>query len=170
MPHIHTEPGQADFTVSVYVVCENKVLYRFHDKVHKWLVPGGHVELDEVPEQSALREVYEEVGLQVELYNPESLSLVGRTEEANQIGVDETRELLVPSFMEVHPIPVPLGTHRHIDFIFFARSKNMDIHEPEGEERSGGILWLTKEEVLNHPDIEPLMKKYGCKALELLGA
>lgn len=168
MPHIHTESGQTDFTVSVYVVCGDRVLYRFHDKVHRWLVPGGHIELDEVPEQAALREVYEEVGLEVKLHNPESLNLVGRMEEATQVGVDDYRELLVPSFMEVHPLPVSVGTHRHIDSIFFARAENMDVREPEGLEKSGGILWLTKEEVVAHPDINPLMKKYGLKALELL--
>ena len=168
MAHIHNESGQTDFTVSVYVVCGDRVLYRFHDKVHKWLVPGGNIELDEVPEQAALREVYEEVGLQVELYNPEGLSLVGRTDKADQVGIYESRELLVPAFIEIHPLPVAEGSHRHIDSIFFAKAENMDISEPDGRERSGGILWLTKEELLAHPDIEPLMKKYGLKALEVL--
>jgi 8-oxo-dGTP pyrophosphatase MutT (NUDIX family) len=170
MAHVHTAPGQIDFTVSVYVVCGDRVLYRFHDKVHKWLVPGGHIELDEVPEQAALREVYEEVGLEVRLYNPENLSLVGRTDEASRVGIRDSKELLVPAFIEIHPLPVVEGTHRHIDSIFFAQAENMDVHEPDGKEKSGGILWLTKEEVLDHPDIEPLMKKYGLKALEVLAS
>jgi len=169
MPHIHTEPGQADFTVSVYVVYGDKVLYRFHDKVHKWLVPGGHIELDEVPEQSAVREVFEEVGLVVELYNPDQLLLVDKDEDPKKIGRDGYKELLVPPFMNIHPLSVKEGSHRHIDFTFFALSKTDVVVEPEGEEKSGGILWLTKEGIVAHPDIDPLMKKYGSQALELLG-
>ncbi len=167
MPHIHTEPGQADFTVSVFVVCGDRVLYRFHDKVHKWLVPGGHIELNEVPEQSALREVFEEVGLTVSLYNPEKLSLATMAEDSEAIGREGYREILPPVFMNIHPLPG--DTHRHIDFVYFASSENMETVEPEGKEKSGGLLWLTKEDVVAHPDIHETMKIYGLKALELLG-
>jgi 8-oxo-dGTP pyrophosphatase MutT (NUDIX family) len=168
MPHIHSDSGQTDFTVGVFIVCGNRVLYRLHDKLHKWLVPGGHIELDEVPEQAALREVFEEVGLEVSLYNPQNLQLVTKDEVASAVGESEHKELLVPSFMDIHPIPVTSGTHRHINFIFFAHSETMDVCEPEGEEKSGGCIWLTKTEIVAHPDIDPLMKNYGLKALELL--
>ena len=61
MAHIHTEPGQIDFVVNVYVVYKNKVLLRFHEKYFLWLSVGGHVELNETPEVAAVREVKEEV-------------------------------------------------------------------------------------------------------------
>lgn len=38
---------------------------RRHDKYKIWLGVGGHIELDEDPNQAALREVKEEVGLAV---------------------------------------------------------------------------------------------------------
>ena len=63
MPHIHEK---IDFTVEVFIVYKNKVLLRMHDKVKKWLGPGGHIELHEDP-WKPLREVKEEVGLTVEL-------------------------------------------------------------------------------------------------------
>ena len=166
MAHIHTEPGQVDFVVDVFVVHEDKVLYRFHDKVHKWLVPGGHIELNEVPEQSALREVFEEVGLTVELYNPQDLTLVGIDTDSQTVGQEEYRELLPPVFMNIHPLPG--ATHRHVSLIYFAKTDTVDIEEPEGEEKSGGLLWLTREEIVAHPEIHASMKAYGLKALELL--
>src|SRR3712207_2907004 len=55
------------FTVSVFVVWEGKVLLHFHRKLGMWLPPGGHIERDELPDDAALREVYEETGLRVAL-------------------------------------------------------------------------------------------------------
>ena len=40
LPHIHEK---IDFTVEVFIVYKNKVLLRMHDKVKKWLGPGGHI-------------------------------------------------------------------------------------------------------------------------------
>ncbi len=62
MPHIHEK---IDFTVEVFIVYDNKVLLRKHDKYKKWLSIGGHIELDEDPNQAAIREVKEEVGLDI---------------------------------------------------------------------------------------------------------
>jgi len=64
MPHIH---DKIDFTVEVFVVYNKKVLLRKHDKYKKWLSVGGHIELDENPNEAAIREVKEEVGIEVEL-------------------------------------------------------------------------------------------------------
>ena len=64
MPHIH---DRIDFTVAVFVVHQDRVLVVHHRKLDKWLPLGGHIELDEDPEQAALREAKEESGLDVEL-------------------------------------------------------------------------------------------------------
>ncbi len=166
MPHIHTEPGQIDFVANIFIVHKNKVLYRLHDKRKIWLMPGGHIELNEVPEQTAVREAFEEVGLEVRLYNPNNLPLVGREEDSEQIGLDEDRQLLPPVAMEIHS----LGEgHRHIGLVYFGTSDTDEIKEPDGEEKSGGCIWLTKQEIVAHPDLSPAMKNYGLKALELLG-
>ena len=64
MPHLHEK---IDFTVEVFIVHKNRVLLRLHDKYRIWLSVGGHIELDEDPNQAAIREVKEEVGLDIEL-------------------------------------------------------------------------------------------------------
>ena len=57
------------FCVSVYVYDEKeqKVLLVKHKKMGLWVQPGGHVEPNESMEEAAIREVYEETGLTVEL-------------------------------------------------------------------------------------------------------
>jgi len=57
MPHLHEK---IDFTVAIFVVHEGRVLVIHYRKLDKWLPLGGHIELDEDPEQAALREAREE--------------------------------------------------------------------------------------------------------------
>lgn len=60
MPHIHE---RYDFVVNAFIVFNNKVLLVHHPKYDKWLPMGGHVELDEDPEEALFREIEEETGL-----------------------------------------------------------------------------------------------------------
>ncbi len=60
MAHLHEK---IDFTASVYIVREGKVLLHKHKKLGIWLPPGGHIEPEEDPNQAALREAKEESGL-----------------------------------------------------------------------------------------------------------
>ncbi len=57
------------FCASTFVVDPKtkKILLVFHKKLHKWVQPGGHIESNETPEETAIREVYEETGLKVKL-------------------------------------------------------------------------------------------------------
>ncbi len=57
------------FCASVFVVDPEtkKLLLIFHKKFHKWVQPGGHIEDNETPEETAMREVYEETGLKIKL-------------------------------------------------------------------------------------------------------
>ena len=58
MAHVHEK---IDFTVDTFIVFNNKVLLRHHDKYDMWLPVGGHIELGEDPNEAAVREVKEEV-------------------------------------------------------------------------------------------------------------
>ena len=57
------------FCASVFVINpENKkILLVKHSDYDKWLQPGGHIEVDETPEEAAIREIYEETGLKITL-------------------------------------------------------------------------------------------------------
>ena len=159
MPHIHEK---IDFSVDVYIVYRNKVLLRKHDKYKIWLVPGGHIELDENPNQAALREVAEEVGLDIELVgNPKMTSL---PESADY------KELIPPKFLNMHKIN---DVHRHVSFVYFAKAKD-DVLKLSSEEVSEDCRWFTKED-LDDPSLDlkdnmkPYVKAYARAALDELG-
>src|SRR5258705_6104772 len=106
MAHLHEK---IDFTVAIFVVQEGRVLLIHHRKLDKWLPLGGHIELDEDPEQAALREAREESGLEVEL--------LGERPPTTEPG---TRALIGPRLLDIHRIS---GNHRHIRMIYLARAR-----------------------------------------------
>ena len=106
MAHIHEK---IDFTVAIFVVHDEKILLIHHRKLDKWLPLGGHIELDEDPEQAALREAKEESGLEVEL--------LGERPPTTGPG---TRALIAPRFLDIHRIS---ETHEHIGMMYWARPK-----------------------------------------------
>jgi 8-oxo-dGTP pyrophosphatase MutT (NUDIX family) len=119
MAHIHEK---IDFTVAIFVVHDGKILLIHHRKLDKWLPLGGHIELDEDPEQAALREAKEESGLDVEL--------LGERPPTTSPG---TRALLAPRFLDIHRIN---DTHEHIGMIYWARPK---VVAPPGHHGAHGV-------------------------------
>ena len=128
MPHIHEK---IDFTVSVFIVHKNLVLLRKHDKYGIWLGVGGHIELDEDPNQAALREVKEEVGLNVKLIGDELAH--GHTEKSVN--------LIPPGFMNRHFIN---DKHEHLDLIYFATS---DTDKVVPENSNDEWTWLESKDL-----------------------
>lgn len=50
---------------SCFVLDNDKILLIYHKKFGKYIQPGGHIEVNEEPYQTAIREVYEETGIKV---------------------------------------------------------------------------------------------------------
>src|SRR3989338_3530526 len=90
MPHIH---DNIDFTVEVFVVKDGKVLLRKHDKYNKWLSIGGHVELNEDTDEAVVREVKEEVGLNINLVSNGKLF---------DLEKDQYKHLIIPFFISFY--------------------------------------------------------------------
>ena len=150
VPHIHEK---IDFTVAVFIVQDGKVLLVHHRKLNKWLPIGGHIELDEDPEQAALREAREESGFEVEL--------VGERPPTTEPG---TRALLAPRFLDIHRIS---DTHEHIGMIYFARPGHGTMTLAEGEHHD--ICWRGAEELDPlEPPMSGAVKWYCRKAIEEL--
>jgi ADP-ribose pyrophosphatase YjhB (NUDIX family) len=119
MPHIHEF---YDFVVSVFIVHQNKVLLIYHKQYSEWLPIGGHIELNEDPEQALYREIREECGLKVRI--------LAQTPEIGHAGV---KAIPTPSYVDVHRIR---GRHKHIAFVYFGTSKkdNVKLHVREHRE------------------------------------
>lgn len=129
MAHIHEK---IDFTAEVFIVYDGKVLLRKHDKYGIWLSVGGHIELHEDPNQAAVREAQEEVGLDIELWDG-TQRLKGE--------VQGNKQLIPPVSLNRHFVK---EGHEHVSMIYFARSKNDEV-KPERKEDTW--RWLTKEEL-----------------------
>ncbi len=114
-----------DFTVAVFVVWNQSVLLHFHQKLLRWLPPGGHIETDELPDEAAIREVLEETGI--------SARLVG--DQLNVVHLpDQPLQLCRPAGVQLADLS-PL--HQHIDLVYFAIS--------EGGEPTGKAAWFGRD-------------------------
>jgi len=151
MPHIHEK---IDFTAEVFIVYNNKVLLRKHDKYGIWLGVGGHVELDEDPNQAAIREVKEEVGLDVVLAND---LLPHSTQTGDYL------ELIPPKYLNRHRIN---STHEHIGMTFFARAATDKFSNQEGEE-SPDMGWFNVQE-LDTLELSDYVRRCAKQALKEL--
>lgn len=152
MAHIHEK---IDFTVAIFVVHDRKILVIHHRKLNKWLPLGGHIELDEDPEQAALREAKEESGLDVEL--------LGERPPTTGPG---TRALIAPRFLDIHRIS---DTHEHIGMIYWARPKKGEI-TLAGEEHHD-IRWCSKSDLDKlEPKIPDAVRWYCEKAIDEISA
>jgi 8-oxo-dGTP pyrophosphatase MutT (NUDIX family) len=102
-----------EFTASVYLIENQKVLLLYHVKLQKWLPPGGHLERDETPAEAARREVLEETGLEIEFIQQENLYL----------NYWNARSIERPYLCLLEDIPEykQRAAHQHIDFIFVAK-------------------------------------------------
>ena len=151
MPHIHEK---IDFTVEVFIVHNNKVLLRMHDKYGIWCSVGGHIELDEDPVQAAIREVKEEVGLDVVLVGPD-------------IPVFDDKNfsvLLPPRYFGRHRVN---DTHEHIVSVYFATTVTDEVIDSVSEHERSEVRWVSKEELATM-DLVPNIRFYAEQALKEL--
>jgi 8-oxo-dGTP pyrophosphatase MutT (NUDIX family) len=155
MAHIHEK---IDYTVEVFIVYKNKVLLRRHEKYDIWLSVGGHIELDETPEQTAVREVKEEVGLDILLIGNKKGIGDGSLENKGH------QDLIPPKYLGIHPIN---DTHQHLTFIYFATSTTDKILEPLNENEKAETRWFSYEE-LERMELTPVVLFYAREALKEL--
>ena len=149
MPHIHEK---IDLTVEAFIVHKDKVLLRRHDKYGIWLSIGGHVELDEDPNQAVIREAKEEVGLDIELVDSRPFKYKD----------GQFEELITPISLNRHRIN---PTHEHVCMIYFATSKSADII-PEKE--TDVWKWCALEDIDSLEGIRDSVAFYAKKALSEL--
>lgn len=101
------------FTTSVYILDEDKVLLIFHPKFQKWLPPGGHIEENELPSAAAKREVLEETGLEISFYSDENI----------WVRYPNAKSVERPYLCQLQHVPAYKNeeAHEHMDQVFVAR-------------------------------------------------
>jgi len=153
MPHIHEK---IDFTSEVFIVHNGKVLLRKHDKYKLWLSVGGHIELDQDPNQAAIIEAKEEVGLDIELYRDPNIPF---------IEMEGFQEIVPPQSMNRHRIN---PTHEHVTLVYFARSLTDEL-KLSATEKTEECKWFSLEELDSEKyEINDYVKFYAKSALKKL--
>lgn len=139
------------FCASAFVIdpLTKKVLLVHHKKFNKWNQPGGHIEDNETPEETAIREVYEETGLKVKLLG----NRFPREEDfIKPIGIQRNRQ----------------GDDIYVDILYVAvpvNDINVKVHSDHNE--NDRVRWFSLSDLDNDnifPDIkittEAVLKEY----------
>ncbi len=144
------------FATAIFIVHQSKVLLVFHRKLKKWLPPGGHVDEHELPDKAALREVKEEVGLDVRL-----LSFSNHPAQ----GFKTTRVLAQPFHINVHKIS---KDHEHIGFVYFAKLDGKKFKVKSSKRELTKYKWYTAKQLKSLSKIPDDVKFSAKQAIEFL--
>lgn len=104
-----------------------------HGRYGLWLAPGGHVELNEDPDQALFREITEETG-----YKPNEIEVLSSKPKVSGPGL---KPLLTPNYMDAHDANAP---HRHIALVYFIKVSH-DKHVKSDEHLDA--RWFTVDEL-----------------------
>lgn len=133
MAHIHEF---YDFTVSAFIVHQERVLLLHHKNLNTWLQPGGHIELNEDPEQALWREIEEETSL-----TKDTLQIVSY--EHKRPKTPEAKCLPLPFDLNVHTYGET--DHKHIDFSYHITSSTDVISQ--NLEESNDLRWFSIDDI-----------------------
>ena len=128
-----------------------------------WEFPGGKVETDELPEIALIREIKEELGIDV----------VVISDPSNKIQIKYPKQISTPITIMIEDIQDPLeGFHQHIDMIYACKPK-VDISDAFDGWIWVGIEDLVKEKSFITPEgdlISPPedVKVLGKRSLDLV--
>jgi 8-oxo-dGTP pyrophosphatase MutT (NUDIX family) len=143
-------------TAGGFLVHQNRILLVKHKKLGIWLAPGGHLENDEQPHQTAEREVFEETNIHVEAVSavpltqsdhsqylpvPLAVNLHWISQENYQARINS------PDPTQPHSTPLwPKGCEQHLGYIYLVKPVGgLGIkHDPN---ESDGIDWFTPEQL-----------------------
>jgi len=138
-----------DLTVNGYIIHQNKILLVQHSELDIWLPVGGHIEKNETPDQALLREIKEEVGLDVEILNKNDMPIKGNTKY----------NLATPFLVNVHSVK----DHDHCGLFYICRALNPEQIKINKELKN--FKWFVIHD-LDKENIQPDVKMQCLEAFE----
>jgi len=145
-------------TATGYVLSPDRtqILLIFHNKLGRWLPPGGHVDDDELPHLAVVREVFEETGLQARIidFSPDLLC------------TDlHTKQIPAPYCMHRDEIP-PYGQDSpeyYVDMVYIMQALTSEVELQLDE--IGKAQWFNRDQ-LEQCDTWEIVKKIAYNVLE----
>lgn len=136
---------QRHFTATAFIVdSAQRTLLLWHKRLGRWMPPGGHVDPNETPAETAKRECKEETGLDVEIIGDAQEDLFSQCP-------DEGQMLKKPIAMLLENIPASEErrepAHQHMDFLYLARVLDEDQALDHSNDESADMRWFTKSEI-----------------------
>lgn len=160
MAHLHTQPGQYDYTVCGYLIHDNKTLLIKHKYLPIWTAPAGHVELNETPIEALFKEIHEEAGI-----NQADLELMETTRDTREMERgNENYYLPLPFDMEYNHID---ADHSHINMAYILKSATNHVEPKVGE--SNTFKWFTIEELEKFGETRPAIINQAIYAINYVG-
>jgi 8-oxo-dGTP pyrophosphatase MutT (NUDIX family) len=151
-----------DLCTEAFIVNDGAVLLRLHEKYNIWSGPGGHIDPGEDANEAVLREVWEEVGLKVELIGPAGWQ---------KTDTESNLDLVPPMFVNRHKIN---DTHDHSAFLFAAKSTSREINPQTEADKGVECIWVTQTELdemlKTDKRFRPEIHRYATLALQLAAA
>jgi 8-oxo-dGTP pyrophosphatase MutT (NUDIX family) len=145
------------FTATVYVVNDGATALHRHGRLGIRIPPGGHVERDELPHESAIREVQEELGL-----TPTLLA------ETPDVDAPAGRPLPEPAHVMLYDVNVHEdGTvgHQHVDHLYYATVPSREVAPADDEQPAAAWDWYPPGR-LRESDVDPDTTQFGLEAIE----
>lgn len=140
-----------DLAVGGYIFNEDKVLLIYHKYLQLWLPVGGHIDENEIPDDALIREVKEEVNLEIEILNKSNLNITGNIK----------RNTALPFYTNVHSVK----DHDHYGLFYICKTSNPEYLRLSKE--SLNYKWFTKDEILDSKEISQEIKDQVLLAFEL---
>jgi 8-oxo-dGTP diphosphatase len=130
-------------TATGFVVQDGSVLLHWHRKNRLWLPFGGHIEPNEDPVQTVLREIEEECGVQAQLLSA-----------PDTYGIENLPVVAPPVIILIEPTTDGVTEHEHIDLIYFCRPAGGV--DPVAAHPDPTIRWVTRAELERNDPVAPL--------------
>lgn len=139
----YAEGMKKQFTATGYVVNVERarMLMVFHKGLQCWLPPGGHVDPDEFPSDTVLREVQEETGVTACHSEKPSLDLQlnGSTETQLPTPFAMAAQLIPESYKDIE--------HIHMDMMYLLEAED-SVAITAQELEVDAVRWFNRQEVL----------------------
>lgn len=157
MPHLHTGEGEYDFTVSGYLVHDNKTLLIKHKYLPLWTPPSGHVEHNQTPLEALYTEIKEEAGI-----TKDHVTILETSPyKCNTIRSADSTGIPVPFDIDYHAIN---DEHSHINLSYIVTSDTDNVEPEAGESHT--FAWFTIDELRQFTDTSSTITNAAIFAIE----